>query len=170
MRLILPRSVPVLPRSLLSNDPTAMLRRDSPTAIRRALLPSGASLKPCCAYSALPRNAKSPQPPKVPRSPLLRLEVRPSVSFSAALDSRFAAVACRIAAFVRVPFSIDAYRCLPTLSTLKTLMTLSTRRATSNRPRRARRPHERLSSSRRAPNGRANDSRGPRKASPQRPR
>ena len=29
----------------------------------------------------MPRNAKSPQPPKLPRSPILRLEVRPCVSF-----------------------------------------------------------------------------------------
>ena len=35
----------------------------------------------CCALPALPRNAKSPQPPKLPRSPVLRLEVRPCVSF-----------------------------------------------------------------------------------------
>ena len=52
----------------------------------------------CCALPALPRNAKSPQPPKLPRSPVLRLEVRPSVSFSAALRSESAALRLESAA------------------------------------------------------------------------
>ena len=77
---------------------------------------------------ALPRNAKSPQPPVLPRSPLSR--------------TRHIAI-CR--AELKLPRQ-------------------------QHRPRRARRPHERLSASRRAPNGRANDSRGPREVSPQRPR
>ena len=84
----------------------------------------------CCALPALPRNAKSPQPPKdapkmrrsrrivgkprrpkvertseakwpqgaAPRSPVLRLEVRPSVSISAAFGFLTAApyLKCRV--------------------------------------------------------------------------